>query len=124
MVKKAELFPHQTFPIRLEYKRDDEKVLCWFQYLEYAEKQIKRAQLKMNQYKLTYRDGEPPRIKSQSHLKSVRQSQKSVAREEPKVRGQRTQSNQSSVKGKSNRTNSSQTGRQTQSNSKRKRTTG
>ena len=46
--RKQELFPHQTFPYRLEIKK--QKRLCWFVCHEHALKEITRYNLQPKDY--------------------------------------------------------------------------
>jgi len=48
--KEKELFPHETFPFRLDHK--NEKRVCWFQCIEHAEKYIIRYSLTSKDYTL------------------------------------------------------------------------
>lgn len=48
--REKELFPHETFPFRLDHK--DEKRVCWFQCYEHAEKYITRYSLTSKDYTL------------------------------------------------------------------------
>jgi hypothetical protein len=47
---KKELFPHETFPFRLDHK--DEKKTCWFECYDHAEKYINRYSLTSKDYTL------------------------------------------------------------------------
>jgi len=46
--RKKELFPHKTFPYRLEIKK--EKRICWFECPEHAIKEINRTNLQPKEY--------------------------------------------------------------------------
>ena len=48
--REKDLFPHETFPFRLDHK--DEKRVCWFQCYEHAEKYITRYSLTSKDYTL------------------------------------------------------------------------
>ena len=51
--KKKELFPYETFPWRLEDRKENK--VCHFQCFEHVEKYIRRYDLKKKQYKLQER---------------------------------------------------------------------
>ena len=48
--REKDLFPHETFPFRLDHK--DEKRVCWFQCYDHAEKYITRYSLTSKDYTL------------------------------------------------------------------------
>ena len=68
--KINELFPHQSFGVRLEHK--DEKKICWFKDDYEVQKYIERYKLKAKDIQVQYRDEQP--IKSSKANKTkVRQ---------------------------------------------------
>ena len=62
-----DLFPHQSFPIRLEYKDDDGLRICWFQHISHLEKHISRYGLDISSSKIDFKSGYPLDI--QKYLK-------------------------------------------------------
>ncbi len=46
--RKQELFPHTTFPYRLDIKGENR--ICWFQCHEHALKEIERGKLQSKDY--------------------------------------------------------------------------
>lgn len=53
MMAETELFPHESFPYRLDLNDKKDKRVCWFECKEHADKYIKRHNLKKKDYKLT-----------------------------------------------------------------------
>ncbi len=50
------LFPHQGFPVRLEYQDGSDHRICWFQTESHLQKHIARYKLKESAIKITYAD--------------------------------------------------------------------
>lgn len=58
-----ELFPHQGFPIRLEYDDHKDHKICWFQCENHLDKHLTRYKLKPSEIKI-YRYGEQSKVSS------------------------------------------------------------
>lgn len=56
MKQPIDLFPHEGFPIRLEYQDGDDHRVCWFQSQWQLDKHLTRHKLKLTEVKLDYRD--------------------------------------------------------------------
>jgi hypothetical protein len=69
----TELFPYDTFGVRLEHK--DEKKICWFKDDYELQKYLVRSKLDKRTMKIDYRDGEPVDI-SKKCKRSVEQKPK------------------------------------------------
>jgi hypothetical protein len=68
----TELFPYETFPIRLEFGEKKNTTICHFQCQEHLDKYLERYKLDKRTIKLDYRDGEPTDT-SQKRKRSVEQ---------------------------------------------------
>ena len=55
----TELFPYETFPIRIEFGEKKNTTICHFQCQEHLDKYLERYKLDKKTIKLDYRDGEP-----------------------------------------------------------------
>ncbi len=64
----TELFPYETFPIRLEFGEKKNTTICFFECKEHLDKYLERYKLNKRTIKLDYRDGEP--VKSGKKLKN------------------------------------------------------
>lgn len=53
------LFPHQNFPVRLQFGEKKELTICWFRDDYDLEKYLNRYKLDKRKVKIDYRDGEP-----------------------------------------------------------------
>ena len=75
----SSLFPHQTFPWRLEVNKDHHNVkgialtVCHFECEEHLQKYLDRYKLKAKDYKVLNRDGKSLKS-SQKHKKNVQSS--------------------------------------------------
>ena len=76
----TELFPYETFPIRIEFGEKKNTTICHFQCQEHLDKYLERYKLDKRTIKLDYRDGEPTQP-SQKRKRSVEQ------KPEPKSKG-------------------------------------
>jgi hypothetical protein len=76
----TELFPYETFPIRLEFGEKKNTTICHFQCQEHLDKYLERYKLDKRTIKIDYRDGEPTNT-SQKRKRSVEQ------KPEPKSKG-------------------------------------
>ena len=72
----TELFPYETFPIRLEFGEKKNNTICHFQCEEHLQKYLERYRLDKRTIKIDYRDGEPTQP-SQKRKRSVEQKPKS-----------------------------------------------
>lgn len=72
----TELFPYETFPIRLEFGEKKNTTVSYFQCEEHLQKYLERYKLDKRTIKLDYRDGEPTQP-SQKRKRSVEQKPKS-----------------------------------------------
>jgi hypothetical protein len=79
-VISTELFPYETFPIRLEFGEKKNTTVSYFQCQEHLDKYLERYKLDKRTIKLDYRDGEPSKP-SQKRKRSVEQ------KPEPKSKG-------------------------------------
>jgi len=68
----SELFPYETFPIRLEFGEKKNTTICHFQCQEHLDKYLERYKLDKRTIKLDYRDREPAQP-SQKRKRSVEQ---------------------------------------------------
>ena len=68
----TELFPYETFPIRLEFGEKKNTTICHFQCQEHLDKYLERCKLDKRTIKIDYRDGEPTKP-SQKRKRSVEQ---------------------------------------------------
>ena len=71
----TELFPYETFPIRLEFGEKKNTTICHFQCQEHLDKYLERYKLDKRTIKLDYRDGEPV-VRSKKHKRDVEQKSK------------------------------------------------
>jgi hypothetical protein len=76
----SELFPYETFPIRLEFGEKKNTTICHFQCQEHLDKYLERHKLDKKTIKIDHRDGEPTKP-SQKRKRSVEQ------KPEPKSKG-------------------------------------
>ena len=76
----TELFPYETFPIRIEFGEKKNTTICHFQCQEHLDKYLESYKLDNRTIKLDYRDGEPVNT-SKKHKRSVEQ------KPEPKSKG-------------------------------------
>ena len=76
----TELFPYETFPIRLQFGEVKNPTICHFQCQEHLDKYLERYKLDKKTIKLDYRDGEPTKS-SEKRKRSVEQ------KPEPKSKG-------------------------------------
>ena len=76
----TELFPYETFPIRLEFGEKKNTTICHFQCDEHLQKYLERYKLDKRTIRIDYRDGEPTKP-SQKRKRSVEQ------KPEPKSKG-------------------------------------
>ena len=75
----TELFPYETFPIRLEFGEKN-TTICHFQCDEHLQKYLERYKLDKRTIKIDYRDGQPTKP-SEKRKRSVEQ------KSEPKSKG-------------------------------------
>jgi hypothetical protein len=68
----TELFPYETFPIRLEFGEKKNNTICHFQCEEHLQKYLERYRLDKRTIKIDYRDGEPTKP-SEKRKRSVEQ---------------------------------------------------
>ena len=68
----TELFPYETFAIRLEFGEKKNTTICHFQCEEHLQKYLERYRLDKRTIKIDYRDGEPTQP-SQKRKRSVEQ---------------------------------------------------
>ena len=88
----TDLFPYETFPIRLEFGEKKNTTICHFQCQEHLDKYLERSKLDKRTIKLDYRDGEPV-VRSKKHKRDVEQksepksnrSSGSVSKRKPRV---------------------------------------
>lgn len=71
----AELFPYETFPIKLQVKEGKSVTVCFFQCDEHLQKHLERYKLDKKDIKIDYRDGEPV-VRSKKHKRDVEQKPK------------------------------------------------
>ena len=76
----TELFPYETFPIRLEFGEKKNTTICHFQCDEHLQKYLERYKLDKRTTKIDYRDGQPTKP-SEKRKRSVEQ------KSEPKSKG-------------------------------------
>ena len=74
-VISTELFPYETFPIRIEFGEKKNTTICHFQCQEHLDKYLERYKLDKRTIKLDYRDGESTKL-SQKRKRSVEQKPK------------------------------------------------
>jgi hypothetical protein len=55
----TEMFPYETFPIRLEFGEKKNTTISYFQCDEHLQKYLERYKLDKRTIKIDYRDGEP-----------------------------------------------------------------
>ena len=88
----TELFPYETFPIRIEFGEKKNITICHFQCQEHLDKYLERNKLDKRTTKIDYRDGEPTKpsqkrernVEQKSEPKSNR-SPSSVSKRKPRV---------------------------------------
>ena len=102
----TELFPYETFPIRLQFGEVKNPTVCHFQCEEHLQKYLERYKLDKKTMKIDYRDEKPVR-RRKTNQGSVEQKPK------PKSKG-----SPGSVRKRKPRVDST---RNTSSNSKRKK---
>jgi hypothetical protein len=105
-VISTELFPYETFPIRLEFGEKKNTTICHFQCDEHLQKYLERYKLDKRTIKIDYRDGQPTKP-SEKRKRSVEQ------KPEPKSKG-----SSGTSKGRTTRLDST---RNTTSTTKRKK---
>ena len=71
----TELFPYETFPIRLEFGEKKNTTICHFQCEEHLQKYLERYKLDKRTIKIDYRDKQPTKP-SQKRKRSVEQKPK------------------------------------------------
>jgi len=74
-VISTELFPYETFPIRLEFGEKKNTTICHFQCEEHLQKYLERYKLDKKTIKIDYRDEKPVR-RSKTNKGSVEQKPK------------------------------------------------
>ena len=79
-VISTELFPYETFPIRIEFGEKKNTTICHFQCQEHLDKYLERYKLDKRTTRIDYRDGEPTQP-SQKRKRGVEQ------KPEPKSKG-------------------------------------
>ena len=67
-----QMFPYETFPIRLEYQDRKEHRVCHFQCEEHLQKHLERYKLDKRTIRIDYRDKKPPKPR-QKRKRSVEQ---------------------------------------------------
>ena len=67
-----ELFPYETFPIRLEFGEKKNITICYFQCQEHIDKYLERYELDKKTIKIDYRDEQPTKS-SKKRKRSVEQ---------------------------------------------------
>ena len=77
---RVDLFPYETFPIRIEFGEKKNITICHFQCQEHLDKYLERYKLDKRTIKLDYRDEQPTKP-SQKRKRSVEQ------KPEPKSKG-------------------------------------
>jgi len=75
-VISTELFPYETFPIRLEFGEKKHTTVSYFQCQEHLDKYLERYKLDKRTIKLDYRDGEPV-VRSKKHKRNLEQKPES-----------------------------------------------
>ena len=68
----TELFPYETFPIRLEFGEKKNTTVSYFQCQEHLDKYLERYKLDKKTIKIDYRDGQPTKP-SEKRKRSVEQ---------------------------------------------------
>ena len=68
----TELFPYETFPIRLEFGEKKHSTVSYFQCDDHLQKYLERYKLDKTTIKIDYRDGEPV-VRSKKHKRDVEQ---------------------------------------------------
>ena len=58
-VTEENLFPYETFPVRLQFGEKKELTICWFRDDYDLQKYLNRYKLDKRKVKIDYRDGEP-----------------------------------------------------------------
>lgn len=71
----TEMFPYDSFPIRLEFGEKKNNTICHFQCQEHLDKYLERYKLDKRTIKIDYRDGEPTDT-SKKRKRSVEQKPK------------------------------------------------
>jgi hypothetical protein len=71
----TELFPYETFPIRLQFGEVKNPTVCHFQCQEHLDKYLERYKLDKRTTRIDYRDGEPV-VRSKKHKRDVEQKPK------------------------------------------------
>lgn len=56
MIDSCDKFPHQGFPIRLEYQDGKERKTCWFQCQNHLDKHLTRYKLNQKDVTILYQD--------------------------------------------------------------------
>ena len=72
-----ELFPHSSFPYRIEHAEKNDNKICWFTHSSHVQKYIDRSQLKAGTYTVdvhpAYASLEPLEIKTEKKVKPKKQ---------------------------------------------------
>jgi hypothetical protein len=84
----SELFPYETFPIRLEFGENKNTTICYFQCQEHIDKYLERHKLDKKIVKIDYRDEQSTKsskkrkrsVEQESEPKSKRSSSTSKSR--------------------------------------------
>ena len=71
---KKSLFPHSQFPFRLEFKDNNDKVICWFSDIHYLEKHMKRLKLNKKNVKIDVREDARESKPTKSNRKTRRKN--------------------------------------------------
>ena len=58
-VTEENLFPYESFPVRLQFGEKKELTICWFKDETDLQKYLNRYKLDKRKVKIDYRDGEP-----------------------------------------------------------------
>ena len=78
----TELFPYETFPIRLEFGEKKNTTVSYFQCQEHLDKYLERYKLDKRTIKLDYRDGKPV-VRSKKHKRDVEQKSEPKSNRSP-----------------------------------------
>ncbi len=68
----TELFPYETFSIRLEFGEKKNTTICYFECKEHLDRYLERYKLDKRTIKINYRDGEPVKP-GKKHKKDIQQ---------------------------------------------------
>jgi hypothetical protein len=81
-VTEENLFPYETFPVRLEFGEKKNLTVCHFQCDEHLQKYLERYKLDKRTIKVTYRDGEPAKS-GKTNKKSVQSGTRKTSGRSP-----------------------------------------